>query len=145
MNTCYTWEYQLEVPPYEKIIEVVEAFFASYPGGDYDCQQRQRYRLTFRRGCWRRSMLGLGDWVPDRLVKGQFNQWPIIVGVLIRPSPQSFLLTIRYELYPPKKTPDLGPNLQASVDLHIRQELEDLADYLAECIELDASPAVKSV
>ena len=35
MNKSYTWEYQIEVAPYDKLMEVLEAFFASYPGGDY--------------------------------------------------------------------------------------------------------------
>jgi hypothetical protein len=89
MIRSYTWEYRIDVPPYDKLMEVLEAFFASYPGGDYTCERRERYRLHFRRGLWRKSWLGLGDLVPDRLVKGQFNRWPVIVLVLSSPSPSA--------------------------------------------------------
>lgn len=142
MPTSYTWEYRLDMPPYDKLMEVLEAFFASYPGGDYTCERRERFRLEFRRGLWRRGLLGLGQFVPDRLIKGQFNRWPIIVRVLARPSPESYTITVRYELHLPSSIRQLGPNLQASVNLHAKVELEDLARYLAECAQLDSPPPV---
>ena len=142
MTTSYTWEYQIQVPPYDRLVEVLEAFFASYPGGDYTCERRERFRLEFRRGLWRKSMLGMGPPVPDRLMKGQFNQWPLIVRVLARPAPSFFTATARYELHLPKSVPGLVPDVQASVNLHIVKELNDLAAYLAECIGLDSPPEV---
>jgi len=140
---CYTWEYRIELPPYDKIVEVLEAFFASYPGGDYTCEQRERYRLLFRRGLWRKSLLGLGELVPHRLVKGQLSQWPTIARVLVRPSPETFVITVRYELYLPKSVPALVSTVQSSVDQHLRKELADLAAYLAECIGLDEPPDIQ--
>lgn len=145
MTTSYTWEYQIQVPPYDRLVEVLEAFFASYPGGDYTCERRERFRLEFRRGLWRKSMLGMGPPVPDRLMKGQFNQWPVIVRVLARPSPTSFTATARYELHLPKSVPALAPEVQSSVNLHILKELNDLAAYLAECIGLDSPPEVTTL
>ncbi len=142
MHKSYTWEYRLDTPPYDKIVEVLEAFFASYPGGDYTCELRERYKLRFRRGQWRKSLMGLGELVPDRLVKGQFNHWPIILSVLVRPSPETFIITVRYELYLPKSVPALIPAVQSSVDQHALQELAELAAYLAECMGLDNPPAV---
>ena len=142
MHKSYTWEYQIEVAPYDKFMEVLEAFFASYPGGDYTCERRERFRLQFRRGLWRKSMFGLGQLVPDRLAKGQFNQWPIIVSVLARPAPTVFTVTVRYELHLPKSVPALASQVQASVDLYARKESEDLAEYLAECIGLNERPSV---
>ena len=142
MHKSYTWEYRIEVLPYDKIVEVLEAFFASYPGGDYACEQRERYKLRFRRGQWRKSLMGLGELVPDRLVKGQFSRWPILVHVMVRPSPEVFTITVRYELYLPKSVPALIPTVQSSVDEHARQELTDLAAYLAECMGLDDQPTV---
>ena len=145
MPTSYTWEYQIDVPPYDKLLEVLEAFFASYPGGDYACERRERYRLEFRRGMWRKSLLGLGELVPDRLAKGQFNRWPILVRVLARPAPQVYTVTVRYELHLPKGIRKLGPTLQSSVDLYARRELADLAAYLAECVGMDQPPQVQSL
>ena len=87
-------------------------------------------------------MFGLGQLVPDRLAKGEFNQWPIIVRVLARPAPSVFTVIVRYELHLPKSVPALASQVQASVDLYARKELEDLADYLAECIGLDKRPTV---
>ena len=145
MQASYTWEYRLELSPYDKIIEVLEAFFASYPNGDYACEARERYKLRFRRGLWRKSLLGLGELVPDRLVKGQFNQWPVIVRVLVRPSPETFLVTVRYELHLPRKVPALVEDVQTSVEQHVRQELADLAAYLAECIGIDTPPDIAAV
>lgn len=143
MTTSYTWNYEIAMPPYDKLVEVTEAFFASYPGGDYRCEVRDRYRLEFRRGLWRRSLMGFGQWVPDRLVKGQFNQWPLLVRVLARPAPDVYSLTIRYELHLPRSVPSLGPNLQASVVLHVEHELSELAIYLARCAELPEPPEVR--
>jgi len=142
MHKSYTWEYRIDVPPYDKLMEVLEAFFCSYPGGDYSCESRQRFKLQFRRGAWHKSLLGLGDFVPDRLIPGQFNRWPVLVHVLSRPSPEVYRVTVRYELHLPKWVPSLIPEVQASVDLHIRQELLDLSTYLAECIGLPQPPAV---
>lgn len=141
----YTWDYQIDVPPYDKLMEVLEAFFVSYPGGDYACEQRERFRLEFRRGLWRRSLLGFGSLVPDRLVKGQFQHWPITIRVLARPAPDLYTVMIRYELHLPKDVHQLGPNLQTSVDLHARKELADLADYLARCIGMDNPPPVNGM
>ena len=142
MHKSYMWEYQIEVAPYDKLMEVLEAFFASYPGGDYACERRERFRLQFRRGLWRKSLFGLGQLVPDRLAKGEFSQWPTIVSVLARPAPAVFTVTVRYELHLPKSVPALASQVQASVDLYARKELADLADYLAECIGLDKRPTV---
>jgi hypothetical protein len=142
MATCYTWEYRLECRPYDKLVDVLEAFFASYPGGDYTCERRETYRLQFRRGEWKRSLLGFGDLVPDRLVKGQFNRWPLLVYVLVRPSPTRFLITARYELHVPKSLRTLVPEVQASVNQYCRRELEDLADYLAECAGMPERPLI---
>ncbi|MBI4578445.1 MAG: hypothetical protein HY718_02010 [Planctomycetes bacterium] len=142
MRKVYTWEYRLEVTPYDKLVDVLEAFFASYPGGDYTCERRETYRLQFRRGEWKKGLLGLGDLVPDRLAKGQFNRWPVLLQVLVRPSPATFLVTARYELHLPKSVPSLVAEVQASVNQHCRHELEDLAAYLAECIGTSEKPAV---
>jgi hypothetical protein len=144
MSKVYHWEHRLETQPYDKIVDVLEAFFASYPKGDYTCVHRERYKLHFRRGLWRKSYLGLGDFVPDKLVKGQFTQWPIIVQVLARPSPESFSITVRYELHLPKGMRGIAPELQASVAQHIEQELNELAAYLAECAGWDSPPEVMS-
>ena len=46
------------------------------------------------------------------------------------------------ELYLPKSVPALIPTVQSSVDEHARQELADLAAYLAECMGLDDQPTV---
>lgn len=142
MTKSYTWEYRIDVPPYDKLMEVLEAFFASYPGGDYSCERRERYRLQFRRGLWRKSWMGFGDLVPDRLVKGQFNRWPVIVLVLARPSPELYTITVRYEVHLPKAMQSLPEKVQSSVNLYARQELDDLCAYLAQCAEWDEKPEV---
>ena len=142
MHHCYTWEYRLELAPYERIVAVLEAFFASYPGGDYTCAQRAASRLQFRRGEWKQSLLGLGQLVPNRMAKGQFNRWPVILRVLVRPSPAVFLVTVRYELYLPKGMTRLIPEVQAAVHEHCRRELGDLADYLVECTGAAEKPPI---
>ena len=143
MQACYMWEYHLKCRPYDKIVDVLEAFFASYPAGDYTCERRETYRLRFRRGEWKKSLLGLGPLRPRRLAKGQFNRWPLIVYVLVRPSPSRFLVTVRYELHVPGSMPELIPELQSSVSAHCRRELEDLSAYLAECMGTHDKPAIK--
>lgn len=142
MNKSYIWSYRIDVSPYDKLLEVLEAFFSSYPGGDYACEKRERFKLFFRRGLWKKSLFGLGEQVPDRLVPGRFNSWPLIVRLLVRPSPTIFSITIYYELHLPKSVPALVPEVQTSVDQHAQKELADLAKYLAECIGLDTKPTV---
>lgn len=145
MSKVYTWEYRLDAKPYDKIVDVLEAFFASYPGGDYTCERRETYRLQFRRGEWKRSWFGLGGLAPAGLAKGQFNRWPLIVYVLVRPSPEVFLVTVRYELHLPGAVPLLIPDVQTSVDRHCRKELEDLSGYLAECAGAGQRPTVTRI
>jgi hypothetical protein len=141
----YTWSYRIDVPPYERLLAVLEAFFASYPGGDYEVDERDRYKLAFRRGQWRKSLLGLGPRVPERLVPGEFAQWPVIVRVLVRPAPDTFTLTVRYEVHLPRSVKSLRPETQSSVHQHAVNELADLAAYLAQCLSLDTPPEVIAV
>jgi hypothetical protein len=140
---CYTWSYQLTVPPYERLLDVLDAFFSSYPRGDYAREERGPYKLLFRRGMWKR-WIGLGPFVPARLVPGDFTQWPVLVRVLARPSPEKFVVAVRYELYLPRSVKELSPSVRSSVDQHIRIELGDLAAYLAECMTLSEPPAIES-
>jgi len=142
MNKSYIWNYRIDVPPYDKLLEVSEAFFCSYPGGDYNCEQRERYKLFFRRGMWKKSLLGMGNWVPEQLVPGHFTAWPVLVRLLVRPSPKTFSITIHYEVHLPGSVPALSDEVQTSVDQHIQKELDDLAGYLVECIGLDRKPVI---
>lgn len=133
-RTIYTWEYRLEVAPYDKIVDVLEAFFASYPQGDYTCERRETYRLKFRRGEWKKGMFGLADYlVPASLPKSQFNRWPVVLYVLVRPGPDVFVVTARYEVHLPRSVPKLIADVQSSVNQYCRKELDDLAGYLVEC------------
>jgi len=143
MHKSYIFNYRIDVPPYDKLLEVLEAFYASYPGGDYSCEKRDRFKLVFRRGLWKKSLLGLGELVPERLVQGQFNKWPIVVRVLVRPSPTVFSITVHYGLHLPKSVPALIPEVRTSVDQHAQKELADLAAYLAECIGLERQPTIQ--
>ena len=145
MSKTYTWEYRIDLSPYDKLVGVVEAFFCTYPAGDYTCEHREAYKLRFRRGAWKKSLLGLGRWVPVTLVKGQFNQWPLVVSALIRPSPQTYRVTLRYELCLPDGVRELAPEVQASVAQHMRREIEDLSAYLAECAGLPTPPEAVAV
>jgi hypothetical protein len=139
----YTWTYQLQVPPYEKLMAVLEAFFASYPRGDYACEVRDTYKLEFRRGQWKR-LLGFGPLAPARLTPGEFEQWPILLRVLTRPSPEAFLITVRYELHLPRAIKALHPQVQASFSQHAMRELADLAEYLAQCIQMPDLPRIEA-
>lgn len=142
MHKTYTWEYRIDLSPYDKLVGVVEAFFCTYPAGDYTCEHREAYKLRFRRGAWRKSLLGLGRWVPVALAKGHFNQWPLVVHALIRPSPQTYRVMIRYELSLPDGVRDLQPEVQTSVAQYVRRELEELSGYLAECAGQPTPPEV---
>jgi|GEM_PF-713814 len=144
MHKSYLWEYRIDVPPYDKLMEVLEAFFCSYQRGDYSCENRERFKMQFRRGGWKKSLMGLGQLVPESLAKGRFDRWPVLVSVLVRPSPETYAITLRYQLFLPKSIPSLVTEVQSSVDQHIRCELQDLSAYLAECIGLGQPPAVSS-
>lgn len=138
---CYLWNYRIDVPPMERLLSLVDAFFSSYPQGEFTRESREEYKLSFRRGMWKR-LAGLGPMVPARLVAGEFTQWPILVHVLARPSPERFQIAVRYELYLPRQVKSLVPEVQSSVHQHIRVELDDLSAYLAECGQLAERPAV---
>jgi hypothetical protein len=142
-RSIYTWEYRLEVAPYDKIVDVLEAFFASYPGGDYTCERRETYRLQFRRGEWKKGLFGLADYlVPAALSKGRFERWPLVLYVLVRPGPQTFLVTVRYEVHLPRSVSKLIPEVQTTVNQYCRQELDDLASYLVECTGMKDRPQI---
>ncbi len=142
-RSIYTWEYRLQVAPYDKIVDVLEAFFASYPQGDYTCERRETYRLEFRRGEWKKGMFGLADYlVPANLPKGRFHRWPVLLYILVRPSPEAFLVTARFELHLPRSIPKLIAEVQTTVDQYCRQELDDLAAYLVECTGAQDKPRI---
>ncbi len=142
MSKSYKWPYRIDVPPYDKIVAVLEAFFSAYPKGDYTCTTRERYKLEFRRGLWKRAYVVLGPYVPDRLVPGRFEHWPVIVRVLVRPSPEKYAVHIEYQVHLPSNVPELKPEVQTSVDQHARVELEELAAYLAECVGMERPPEI---
>ncbi len=83
--------------------------------------------------------------MPVALAKGQFNQWPLVVHALIRPSPQTYRVMIRYELSLPDGVRELQPEVQTSVAQYVRQELEELSAYLAECAGQPTTPEVVAV
>ena len=138
----YNFKYKVEIPPYDRVIDVLEAFFVSYHGGDYACEHRDQYKLSFRRGSWKRTVASWGVRVPDHLAKGQFNKWPVIVRVMVRPSPEMFRIAVHYELYLPETTTGLGQAVLDSVDAYVRKELGELAGYLAECVGISQPPEV---
>jgi hypothetical protein len=140
---CYTWTYQLNVPPFDRLMDVLDAFFSAYPKGEYAREGREAYKLVFRRGMWKR-FLGIGPVVPARLVPGDFSQWPVVLHVLARPSPEKFLISLRYEVYLPRDVKALSSEVQNSVHQHIGLELHDLAAYLAECMKLGELPQIAS-
>lgn len=142
LYNCYTWDFRLNVSPHERLMDLLDAFFSSYPPGDYTRELREEYKLEFRRGMWKR-MLGFGPMAPARLPKGEFTLWPVKVRVLARPAPDEYLVSIRYELYLPRAIKELSPAVQCSVAQHIAVELEELARYLAQCIPLDEPPSVE--
>ena len=143
-NKYYSFKYKVEIPPYDRMIDVLEAFFVSYPGGDYACEHRDQYKMGFRRGAWKRTIASWGTRVPDQLAKGQFNRWPVLVHVLVRPSPETFSIAIHYELHLPETMKGLSQAVLDSVDAHVRKELGELASYLAECVGISQPPAVES-
>ena len=138
----YSFKYQVEIPPYDRVIDVLEAFFASYHSGDYACEHRDKYKLSFRRGAWKRTVASWGTRVPDQLAKGQFSKWPVIVRVMVRPSPEMFHIAIHYELHLPETMKGVGQAVLDSVDAHVRKELGELARYLAECVGIRQPPNV---
>lgn len=138
----YNFKYRIDIPPYDRAIDVLEAFFVSYHGGDYSCEHRDQYKLSFRRGAWKRTIASLGTRVPDQLAKGQFDKWPVIVRVMVRPSPEVFQIAIHYELNLPETMKGLARAVLDSVDAHVRKELGELASYLAECVGISQPPAV---
>jgi hypothetical protein len=135
----YTWTYQTQVPPYERLLDLLDAFYSANPLGDYTREEREAYKVRFRRGSWKR-LAAIGPLVPARLVPGDFTQWPVMVSVLARPSPEAFHIAIRYDVHLPRGIKELDPKVQSSVDQHIRLELRELAAYLAECMGLSDPP-----
>ena len=89
---------EFEAPPIPSIHAAAEAFFCSYPQGEYTLQQRERFRMTFRRGRWeRRSPTEI---VPAAEAGDEPEDLPVILRVLIQPRPDSLLLTVKHEALP---------------------------------------------
>ena len=119
------WSNQFRSAPVERIHDVAEAFFCSYARGEYTLVDKERFRLTFRRGRPAgdddgRIVLSLrGDDEPDDL--------PVTLRVLLQPRAGLLLITMNHEVTPRRS---LGAIARKRLSKHFRREVRDFQAYL---------------
>ncbi|MGB2820664.1 MAG: hypothetical protein WBF17_06755 [Phycisphaerae bacterium] len=119
------WSEEFLAAPIPTIHEVTEAFFCSYPRGEYTLEGRERFRLTFRRGPPPRDddgqvVLSLrGDERPGEL--------PVALRVLFQPRADALLITAKHEVHAAKS---LGAVTRKKLAAIFRQEVRDYRTYL---------------
>jgi hypothetical protein len=121
------WSQEFLAAAIPTIHEVTEAFFCSYPGGEYTLAGKERFRLTFRRGPPPREddgqiVLSLrGDGPPDEM--------PVVLRVLFQPRADALLITVKHEVHAGKS---LGTPTRKRLAAIFRREVRDFRTYLRE-------------
>ncbi len=121
------WSADFLAAPIATIHEVTEAFFCSYPGGEYTLEGKERFRLTFRRG------------PPPREDDGQIvlslrgddptDQLPVVLRVLFQPRADALLITVKHEVRAAKS---VGTATRKKLAAIFRHEVRDFRTYLRE-------------
>jgi len=131
------WTEQFVAAPVEKIHEVAEAFFCSYDRGEYELADRQRFRLTFRRG----PDVGGPDEQIVLSLRGEpaIDELPIVLRVLLQPRAGSLLVTLKHEVHPPS---EVSAKRRKRLTRLFGDELEDFREYLRENFGEPQMPAL---
>jgi hypothetical protein len=120
------WSEEFRAPLVESIHDVAEAFFCSYPRGEYTLVQRERFRLTFRRG--RPLAEDDGQIVLSLRHEAEAPEdQPVVLRVLLQPQMDSLVVTMKHEVTPRRS---LGAIARKRLAAHFRREVRDFQAYL---------------
>ena len=117
------WSHRFRAPPIAAIHEAAEAFFCSYPEGEYTLRTRERFRLTFVRGAWQ---VGSGGRLTPH-PQAPAAERPILLRVLLQPRPDSLLITLKHEA--PGGTAPAG-DAREKLTAHFDRVASDFRTYL---------------
>jgi hypothetical protein len=118
------WSSRIRVGRIDTIHEVAEAFFCSYSEGEYALTVRERFRMTFHRGQWRRTEGGLtaaGSPADD------VEDMPVILRLLFQPRPDSLLITMKHEAHLDAALPGA---VRKALTTCFKREVRDFEAYL---------------
>jgi hypothetical protein len=137
--------YSLELPPVEKVHEVIFSFMRTSDCGEWRSDPEHvsdPFLMHFCRGVQRRGFFGLGSGFTEAHTPPQDVFMRLKLSV--RPSPSCIRigLTYTFDRYPPSnfaKTNRMG--FQRCCE-YTRREAESLARYLRDCFELPELPTL---
>lgn len=117
------WSHRFRAPAIAAIHEAAEAFFCSYPEGEYTLRARERFRLTFVRGAWQ---VGPGGRLTPHPQAPPADR-PVLLRVLLQPRPDSLLITLKHEV-PGGAAP--AADARQRLTAHFAREASDFRAYL---------------
>jgi len=121
------WSGKFRTGRIETIHTAAEAFFCSYPGGEYTLGDRERFRLTFHRGPWHDQ--GGGQLVPVAYAGARPDELPLILRVVMQPRKDGLLITVRHEVIPPAA---LSRADRKALTRRFKREVAAFRSYLAD-------------
>ena len=114
------WISSFEAARQESLHAAAEAFFCSYPRGEYVLESRERYRVVLRRGKWVRR--ADGTLAPARASQfriGDYAVYPMVLRVLILPRANGASVTLKHEVVTPAP---LSPRSYEALSEMVKQE-----------------------
>ena len=129
------WSSHFRVAQVESIHVVAEAFFCSYSEGEYTLADRERFRLTFRRGAWR---VADGELLPAAEADVEPQSLPIVLRVLFQPRADSLQITLRHEAAVTGKLPAATRKLLSAA---FKREARDFQAYLQDNFDAGSFPS----
>ena len=119
------WREQFLAARVEKIHDVAEAFFCSYDKGEYDLAEKNKFKLTFRRG----PDPGGPDGQIVLSLRGEapIGELPVVLRVLLQPRAGSLLVTLKHEVHP---RGEMSARRRQTLTRLFGRELADFREYL---------------
>ena len=122
------WTAQFSALPVERIHDVAEAFFCSYPMGEYTLDAKERFRAGFHRG-QPPGQDEQGVVLSLRPTDGGPDDVFVVLRVLLQPRPDSLLITMKHEVTPPRT---LSGRARKKLIARLHREVDDFDAYLTE-------------
>ena len=121
------WSDEVLAPPIDRIHDVVEAFFCSYPGGEYSLVGKERFRLILHRGGQAQEEDDGRIVLSLRREMENPEDMPVTLRVLFQPSAEALRVTLKHEVLPRRP---LGRRARRKLARHIAREIGAFREYL---------------
>jgi len=121
------WSQEFLAAPIPTIHEVAEAFFCSYPRGEYTLAGKERFRLTFHRGPAPQE--DDGQIVLSLRGDPALEDLPVVLRVLFQPHADVLRITMKHQVHVGKS---LGATTRKRLSALFRREMGDFRTYLRE-------------